>query len=247
MGRTVIAVLLLMVAGLQTAEAQSIILTLKDNSKVKFDISELKEVSFEEADEAAYVDLGLPSRTLWATCNVGANSPEEYGYYFAWGETEPKSTYDWSTYVWCEGSNDTMTKYCTQSESGYNGFTDGLTELLPENDAATVNWGSDWCMPSLDQMKELFNSEYTTTEWTQVNGVDGHRITGKNGNSIFLPAAGFHDLDQFGLDGSYGYYWSRTLGPDGNCDAYSLYFNSRFPNWSFFKRSYGYSVRAVRR
>ena len=105
-----------------------------------------------------YVDLGLPSGTLWATCNVGASKPEEYGDYFAWGETKPKSDYSWETYKWCKGSSKTMTKYCTNSKYGYNGFTDDLWELLPEDDAATVNWGSGWQTPSLAQLKELFNS-----------------------------------------------------------------------------------------
>ena len=88
-----------------------------------------------------WVDLGLPSGTLWATCNVGASSPEGYGDYFAWGETEPKDYYDWSTYKWCNGNEVTLTKYCTDSFFGYNGFTDGKTELDPEDDAAYVNWG----------------------------------------------------------------------------------------------------------
>ncbi len=112
-------------------------------------------------DGRDYVDLGLPSGTLWATCNVGASKPEEYGDYFAWGETTPKSTYYWSTYKWCKGSETTMTKYCTRSDYGYNGFTDNLTELQPEDDAATANWGSVWKMPSYAQFSELFNSSYT--------------------------------------------------------------------------------------
>ena len=91
------------------------------------------------SQEHEWVDLGLPSGTLWATCNVGANAPEEYGDYFAWGETAPKDYYDWSTYKWCKGSYNTMTKYCTNSSYGYNGFTDGKTELDPEDDAAWFN------------------------------------------------------------------------------------------------------------
>ena len=190
--KSILAALLLIVAGVQTAMAQKMIVTLNDNSKVTYSISQVKEVSFVESEEHEYVDLGLPSGTLWATCNIGANSPEEYGDYFAWGETTPKSTYDWSTYKWCNGSSTTMTKYCTQSEYGYNGFTDNLTELQSADDAATANWGSDWQMPSLAQIQELCSSSNTTTEWTQVNGVNGRKITSKsNGNSIFLPAAGW--------------------------------------------------------
>jgi hypothetical protein len=101
------------------------------------------------AGSGSYVDLGLPSGTLWATCNIGANSPEEYGYYFAWGETEGyndgKTTFDWSTYKWCNGSYDSLTKY--KYSSSY-GTYDYKTELDLDDDAAYVNWGAEWCMPS---------------------------------------------------------------------------------------------------
>ena len=90
-------------------------------------------------DEHAYVDLGLPSGTLWATCNVGADTPEGYGDYFAWGETQPKDVYNWSNYQYCNGSHDQLTKYCNNSSYGYNGFTDNLTTLQPGDDAATAN------------------------------------------------------------------------------------------------------------
>ena len=116
-----------------------------------------------------FVDLGLPSGTLWATMNVGANSPEEYGDYFAWGETTPKDYYDWSTYQWCMGSRSSFTKYCTDSSLGYNGFVDNKTELDPEDDAATANWGEMWRMPSDDQLYELKN--VCIWQWTMRNGV----------------------------------------------------------------------------
>lgn len=178
-----------------------------------------------------YVDLGLPSGTLWATCNVGASSPEECGDYIAWGETtgykDGKTTFDWRTYKYCEGSNTTMTKYCIQSSYGYNGFTDGLTELLPEDDAATAIWGIGWQMPSLDQCEELYNSNYTTTEWMTENGAYGIKITSNsNGNSIFLPAAGsYHDASPYNV-GNWGYYWSRSLHRNNSGMAYLLYFCS---------------------
>ena len=244
---SIFVALLLLVAGLQTAMAQKMIVTLNDNSKVTYSISQVKEVSFVESDEHEYVDLGLPSGTKWATCNVGANSPEEYGDYFAWGETKPKSTYDWSTYKWCNGSSKTMTKYCTRSDYGYNGFTDNLTELQPEDDAATANWGSGWQMPSLDQIKELLNSSYTTTKWTQLNGVKGRMITSKsNGNSIFLPYAGGRRDGELYYAGNHGNYWSSSLYPSYDYDACYLYFGSDFWSWSGNYRSYGHSVRAVR-
>ena len=95
----------------------------------------------------AYVDLGLPSGLLWATCNLGANNPEDYGDYFAWGETQPKDDFSWTNYQYCMGSFNTLTKYCNNPDIGYNGFIDDLTTLLPEDDAATANWGDEWRMP----------------------------------------------------------------------------------------------------
>lgn len=147
------------------------------------------QVTVSNTDEHVCVDLGLPSGTLWATCNIGANSPDEYGDYFAWGETQPKSNYSWSTYKWCNGTNTSLTKYCTKSEYGK---VDGRTELLPEDDAATVNWGSEWHMPDFEQIVEIVDN--TTTTWAKERGVYGYRLTSNiNGNSIFLPAAGYRD------------------------------------------------------
>ncbi len=99
-----------------------------------------------------YVDLGLPSGTFWATCNVGAMNPEDYGDYFAWGETEPKSYYDWSTYKYCNGSSSTITKYCSDSEYG---TVDNKYTLEAIDDAATVNWGGDWRIPTIEEQAEL--------------------------------------------------------------------------------------------
>ncbi len=196
-------------------------------------------------DNHEWVDLGLPSGTLWATCNVGANAPEEYGDYFAWGETAPKDYYDWNTYKWCNGTKNTMTKYCTDSSYGDNGFTDGKTELDPEDDAARVNWGSSWRMPSVDQIQELIGN--CTCQWTQRNGVNGQLVTGPNGNTMFLPAAGYRWNESLYNVGSDGYYWSRTLNSDDSNDAYGLYFYSG--GWGYWYRNYryyGHAVRAVR-
>ena len=140
-----------------------------------------------------------------------------------------------------------MTKYCTQSEYGNNGFTDGLTELLAEDDAATANWGSEWQMPSDDQIRELINSSYTTTEWTTQNGVNGYKITSKsNGNSIFLPAAGSRWGDELDSAGSIGYYWSCSLRPSYASYACYLNFYSGYRNWHGCYRYCGQSVRPVR-
>ena len=196
------------------------------------------QVRVKKADTMEYVDLGLPSGTLWATCNVGASSPEEYGDYFAWGETVTKDTYNWSTYFDTEDGGSTFKKY-------YN--NGGLTALLPEHDAATANWGSGWRMPSLDQIKELINSNYTTTTWTTQNGINGRKITSNsNGNSIFLPAAGYRDDTSLSYAGSYGYYWSRSLYASNSYNACSLNFGSSYVDWSRSYRDYGRSVRPVR-
>ena len=196
-------------------------------------------------DEHDYVDLGLPSGTLWATMNVGANSPEEYGDYFAWGETTPKDVYNWSTYKWCNGNWDTMTKYCTESNYGYNGFVDNKTELDPEDDAATANWGAMWRMPSLEQIQELMDN--CTSQWTTRNGVKGRLFTSNiNGASLFLPAAALRWGSDLNGAGTGGYYWSRTLNSGGPSSAYYLLFNSGGVNWRGNGRYYGQSVRAVR-
>ena len=212
---------------------------------VAFDNFRLTYFGMPVEDVKEFVDLGLPSGTLWATCNVGASSPEQYGKYFAWGETEPKSEYSWSTYKYCKGSNDTMTKYCLKSRDGYNGFTDGLSELLPEDDAATANWGSDWQMPSFDQIKELVNSEYTTMERTTLNDVKGTKITSKtNGKSIFLPDAGIYRGTNF--EDSWGYYWSRSLNPYNNFYAYYVsFYSTNSLDLNSYDRFYGRSVRPV--
>lgn len=197
------------------------------------------------------VDLGLPSGTLWANMNVGALKEEGTGYYFAWGETEPNSEYNWSTYKWCNGDVRSMTKYCSKSYYGYNGFTDNKTELDPMDDAAYMNWGSEWRMPSYAQCEELVNSSYTTTVWTTQNGVNGRKITSKvNGNSIFLPAVGERSFRENGWAGKGGFYWSRTLNTDATTNALNLNFDSKSVGGERTRnvrsRMQGQSVRPVR-
>ena len=132
-----------------------------------------------------YVDLGLPSGTKWATCNVGATEPWEYGGYYAWGETEEKDNYDWSTYKWCNGSYDTMTKYCIDSDYG---TVDNKTILDLEDDVAHVKWGGSWRMPTIEEYEEL--GRLCTLVWCSVNNVSGCKVIGPNGNNVFFPAAG---------------------------------------------------------
>lgn len=186
------------------------------------------------------VDLGLSVK--WATCNVGATKPEEYGDYFAWGETASKSSYDWTTYLYCKGSS--MTKYCNNSSYGYNGFTDTKTILDPEDDAAVVNWGGNWRMPTKVEQKELLDN--CIWIWTTQNGVNGYKVTGPNGNSIFLPAAGCMRGGSLYSAGSLGYYWSSSLEVGAPCTAYYVFFNSDYVVWYYARgRSYGLAVRPV--
>ncbi len=198
-------------------------------------------------DTPEWVDLGLPSGTLWATCNVGASSPEEYGDYFAWGETEPKDYYHSDNYKWfVEGSGIDYwtTKYCNDSTEGYNGFVDNKMELDPEDDAAYVNWGPSWRMPTKEQQDEL--RESCTWTWTTLNDVNGYQVTGPNGNTIFLPAAGYRHVHLLTADGTNGYFWSRTLYPYTSFGAYYLRCFSTNVGWDYTRRSNGFSVRAVR-
>ena len=194
-------------------------------------------------DTHEYVDLGLPSGTLWATRNVGADSPDEYGDYFAWGETEPKEVYDWSTYKWCNGSENTLTKYCGKSNYGYEGYVDDKTELDPEDDAAYVNWGSSWRMPTYSQLIELYDN--CTKTWTTQNGVNGCLLTGPNGNTLFLPAAGVHHYSTLGGEGVAADYWSRSLGGSHLNLAYLMCIFSDEVWWYNYERCYGFPVRPV--
>ena len=192
----------------------------------------------ESPDNHEWVDLGLPSGTLWATCNVGADTPEEYGDYFAWGETKPKVSYDWETYKWCDSSR-SYTKYCSNSKYG---VVDNKTELDPDDDAAYVNWGSSWRMPTKEQQDEL--REKCSWLWTQRNGVYGQLGTGPNGNTLFLPATGLRNIGSLLVTGSEGMYWSRTLNSTNGAVRLEVY--SSHLSWNSDNRFRGYTVRAVR-
>ncbi len=194
---------------------------------------------------AEAIDLGLSVK--WASWNIGSSSPEDYGEYFAWGETEPKEDYRWSTYKWGKGSYPTMTKYCTDSGYGYNGFTDGKTVLDAEDDAAAVNWGGSWRMPTQAEQDEL-RSQCTLTWTTNYNGtgVKGRLVTGPNGNSIFLPAAGYRDGTSLYSAGSCGRYWFSSLKAGNPGSAFMVYFSFSSVDWSSGDlREYGRSVRPV--
>ena len=220
-----------------------------------------------QTDDHDYVDLGLPSGTLWATCNIGASKPEEFGSYFAWGETVGNSQYtlksNWDNYKYSIGTNDSywLTKYCSFKDKGYivfkddyteHRFTDGKQELDIEDDAATANWGNHWQMPSKEQFEELINEEYTITKWAVMNGICGRLITSKrNGNTIFLPSATSVNSADYEHP-LFWFYWSRFNNPEKSvdasksCGAFYLYFNQDGIGIYSFNRCYRISVRPVR-
>ena len=187
------------------------------------------------ANGHGYVDLGLASGILWATCNVGASTPEGYGDYFAWGETQLKEVYNWDSYKYYNGTS--FTKY---NES------DGFIVLQPMDDAATANWGSGWRIPTKVEWEELINN--TTVTWMTKNGINGWKFTASNGNSLFLPAAGGRldgELDGTGA-GFNGHYWSSSLASYNA--QYAWYFTFIWEDyWLKNDTRYpGFSVRPVR-
>lgn len=203
------------------------------------------------------VDLGITItrggktfKLLWADCNLGTDKPEGYGDYYAWGETEAKSDYSWSTYKWANGEYNKLTKYCPTDKTDYwdgAGSPDGKTVLDPEDDVAHVKLGGNWRMPTKAEQDAL-RSQCTWT-WTTKNGVNGREVKSKvNSNSIFLPAAGHRYRYGYGTNlsyaGSYGYFWSSSLytRPDS---ANDIYFGSDYVYWYTYYRFYGFTVRPV--
>ena len=184
------------------------------------------------ANGHAYVDLGLPSGTLWATTNIGAEEPEGYGNYYSWGELATKSGYSWDTYRF--GSDSPFSKY----------DTDGKTELELVDDVVRSEMGGDWHMPSNENLYELML--YTTNEWTTVGGIDGRRFTSTvNGNSIFIPAAGYYYGTSSDYVGTECYLWSSSLRPRYHNLALNLYFSSEGIRMLDYGRRHGFSVRGV--
>ena len=192
------------------------------------------------------IDLGLPSGTKWACCNVGANSPAECGDYFAWGETSPKEGYFYSNYKWFVGGDyHQVTKYCCNSD---NGTVDNRTQLEPEDDAAYVNWGTDWRMPSYAQIFELLDN--CNSKWTKINGMGGYVLKSNiNNDAVFFTAAGCYGNKGLQELDTGGFYWSIDyLDYDRPYVAICLCF--RYGNMGFLRgaismRSFGYNIRAV--
>lgn len=200
----------------------------------------------------AYVDLGLPSGTKWATMNVGANSETDYGLYFQWGDTqgytasqvgsgEGQKYFGWADYKYGDGTSSPgatgMTKY---------NATDGKTLLDIEDDAVAANWGGSWKMPTEAQFQELLNTANCTNVWTTVDGVNGRLFTSvRNGNTLFIPAAGFAYSGSMNSVGDYGCVWSSSLYSSNVKNGRFLYFDSNSVSVGDYYRYYGQSVRGV--
>lgn len=210
-----------------------------DGTETVINVEDILRTYFREKDDGYttcpdgnhphMIDLGLPSGTKWACCNVGASAPEEYGNYYAWGEIQPKNVYNLDTYQYYQNEN-------------YVNIGSDIAGT--QYDAATANWGAPWRMPSLTQINELLNN--CTSTWTTQNGVNGRKFTGPNGGAIFLPAAGDRWDSDLDSAGSYGFYWSSALYEGYPYYAYRLRFGSGDAGWSYGSRDYGRSVRPVR-
>lgn len=212
---------------------------IQDKHRVKERSLQINE---DPTNDYEFVDLGLPSGTLWATCNVGASSPEEYGLYFAWGETEGYSDatsgkeFSWSDYKYGDGS--TFEKY----------NSDGLTTLELTDDAARVNMGGNWCIPTEIEYQELLDN--TTSAWTTVNNVNGVKFTstkeGYTDKYIFIPTAGYCNYGSVEGTSSSVYLWSSSLDSSNVAFAHNLVFSSSGAKVSTSRRNHGYSVRPVK-
>ena len=230
-----------------------------DNVLTIADVTALIKISNSGASGSVnsheYVDLGLPSGALWATCNVGAATPQEPGELYAWGETETKEEYSWATYKWCNGdavnsTNQNLTKYCDRG--GY-GWLDGKITLELDDDVAHMKWGGRWHTPTREEFQELLDN--CTFEWVWTDEreeIRAFKVTGKNGNSILLPAAGY--VKNLNVKSNYFTYWTSSLWmsdiPSNNhcnngCSLKHYYDGEHTAELGGEGRRYGYAVRPV--
>ena len=240
-----------------TEGKQMEIKTTKSQTITRSSLLKMPEVVYVGVPDGC-VDLGLS--VCWASCNLGASKPEEYGDYYAWGEIDPyyssqdpltwkdgKTGYNWDSYKWCNGSSSTLTKYNTDSSRGN---VDNKTVLEPEDDVAHVKLGGKWRMPTYAEWDELSNTSNCSWTWTTINGVNGYKVQSKKSgytdNWIFLPAAGRRLDSRLDSVGSLGYYWSSSLDTDYPFFAWNVDFYSDPVRRSYYvNRCYGLSVRPV--
>lgn len=207
------------------AQEKQMVVYRDGRTPLRIDVALVDSITFEDAvEEHEYVDLGLS--VLWATCNIGAATPEEYGNYFAWGETATKDSYTEENYVYAE-----------------NGAYKDLPKDIAgtEYDAATAIWKGEWRMPNINEVEEL--AKNCTWTWTAQKEVNGYRIVGPSGKEIFLPAAGQWRNAPINV-GSTGYYWTSSLSDEYSSATYNLNFTGFSGRWSA-NRAYGFCIRAV--
>ena len=213
MRKLLISIVAILTISFYALAQMNVVVYQKDGTKITYLASEVDSIGFSEKAEPIAVDLGLSVK--WANFNVGASAPEEYGDYFAWGETETKDYYDWNTYKWCEGTESTINQYCPELDNRDN--------LSNSDDAAYVAWGGSWRMPTKEEMSELLDTEKCIWTWTTVNDVKGYEVKSKiNGNTIFLPAAGYRWRGSFYSRGMIGDYSTKSVNLEEARTAYFL-------------------------
>lgn len=235
-------------------QAQEKMYIWQNGVKTSFVVAEVDSITFEKENTPPtppttgtkngyeWVDLGLSVK--WATCNVGANKPEEYGDYFAWGEINSKEVYTLSTYIWSNGASNLSSSSLTKYNNDKNlGSVDYKMQLELSDDAARAHWGGSWRTPSIAEWRDLWT--FCSWKWTTQNGVNGYKVTSKNGNSIFLPAAGCRNKDYYSGQGTSGLYWSNELVSDSPWCVVTLSLTSDNLQWVNPYRSRGQSVRPV--
>ena len=192
-----------------------------------------------------YVDLGLSVK--WATCNIGADKPEDHGDYFSWGETENKRLNNWDTYKFSEGFKHTITKYCSNSQYVWHELADSLSALELDDDVAHKKWGGNWRIPTKAEMKELLDN--CTWTWTTRNDINGYLVTGKKpgytDRSIFIPVTGAYNNGKLFGSKDHGHYWSRNCGTLYPADAYTLELSVREASVGMESRCQSLAVRPV--
>ena len=214
----------------ETTDGNSVTFPTENIKRIYFLESNVSYNACPDGNHPHLIDLGLPSGTKWACCNIGANAPGDYGNYYAWGETQPKEVYNWSNYIHCDGSSSTCHDI-------------GLDIAGTQYDAATANWGAPWRMPSREQCEEFRTN--CTYVWTSMDGVEGLRFTGPNGGSIFLPAAGNRWNNELANATVYGLYWSSTRYYAFLDKGYTFAFYSNYASWTDSSVAYGQPVRPV--